>query len=149
MRQPFEQGRHLLGMLRQMRAADPGDREQLLGAFCLLLGDMIHVIEHGQRWVDDAGARGISAAGPILDLADQVVAVARLFLDQLEQDEAQFAPVEHPPAASAFATRMAEGTSEPATPKAARAAIAALVMAVLVTAMMKSKSHVKSLCSES
>src|SRR5207247_1930385 len=97
-----EQRLDLFLALSEMRLAGIGDRVELLCAFRLLLLDQPHILEHGERRIDDAGARGIGAAGALLDVADQVIAVARLLLDQLEQDEPELAAVEHAAAATAM-----------------------------------------------
>jgi hypothetical protein len=81
--------------------------------------------------------------------------MARLLLDQLEQDQPQLAPVEHPPPASAFAAGVhapdAERPGTAAAPAAAArpAMAAAAFMAALMAAVVKSKSHLKSFISES
>src|SRR5436305_9066830 len=85
-----------------MRLAGIGDCVELLGTLSLLLLDQAHILEHDQRRIDDAGARGIGAAGALLDVADQVIAVTRLLLDQLEQDEPELAAIEHTAAAPAM-----------------------------------------------
>ena len=60
----------------------------------------------------------------LLDLADQIIAVARLLRDQLEQHEPQLAAVEHPPAAAtaASAHRAAEAFPAPEWPPKPRPA---------------------------
>jgi hypothetical protein len=71
-----------------------GDRIELLVA----LGAGGHVaglLEEGERGIDDAGARGIKALGLFLDGLDQVVAVPRLLLDEIERDEPDIAARKH------------------------------------------------------
>src|SRR5687768_11086637 len=116
-----------------------------LGRLRLGLDDQAHVLEHRQGRIDDAGARRIMALGHLLDRLDQLIAVARLIGDQLEQHEAKFAALEHPfagpasaPAAPAAAARPTvsvkveieraepERTAAPAREPAAM--IAALIM---------------------
>ena len=94
--QPLEQRLDLLLALLEMRAAFVGDLERLARAFARRFLDQAHVLEQGQRRIDDARARRIFAAGQLLDRADQVVAVARLVGDQLEQHEPELAAFEHP-----------------------------------------------------
>src|SRR6185312_9057935 len=77
------------------------DREGFAGAVRRSLFDVAHLVQHGQRRIDDAGARRVDAAAQFLDGADQVVAVARLVGDQLEQDQPQLAGVEDPTAPAA------------------------------------------------
>src|SRR3546814_5249968 len=64
---------------------------------------------------DDAGAWRIGAAGQFLDLADEVIAVARLVGDQLQQDEPQLAAVEHPAPAATFVPVVAESSAAAVT----------------------------------
>src|SRR5690606_38956452 len=52
-----------------------------------------------QRRVNDPRTRRIGAAGQFLDGADEIIAVARRRLDQLEQHQPQFASIKHAPAA--------------------------------------------------
>src|SRR5690606_19237061 len=79
-----------------------------------------------QRRIDHAGARRIAAAGQLLHRAHQVVSVPRLVRDQLEQHQAQFARIEHPPpaAAPAAAPFIAPVPSGPVPAPAASAAAA-------------------------
>src|SRR3546814_3307405 len=76
-----------MGLGVEFGPAIGGDREQLLGALRLLRRDLPHVVEQGQGRIDDAGARGIGAAGQLLDPADQVISVPRLVGDQLQRSE--------------------------------------------------------------
>src|SRR5207245_10812000 len=57
--------------------------------------DVPHVLEHLQRRVDGAGTRGIEAAEALLERLDQLVAVARLVLEQVEDDVLAAAALEH------------------------------------------------------
>src|SRR5215218_435921 len=92
-----------------MGAALAGRLIDLLGVLGLGLCNQAHVFEHGQRRVDDAGARRIFAAGHFLDRLDQLIAVARLVGDQLEQHQAQLAALEHPLAVAAAMAAPAAG----------------------------------------
>src|SRR5690349_23197290 len=47
---------------------------------------MAHFLEHGQRRIDRAWAGRVLAVEHLLDDADELVAVARLLLDQGQQD---------------------------------------------------------------
>src|SRR5436309_2415151 len=101
--EPGEQRFDLIGIFGEVRTPGFGHGEALLGAFRTLFLDKAHLVEQGDRWIDDAGAGRVGAAGHRLDLADQIIAMARFVGDQLEEDEPQFAAVEHAPAASAAA----------------------------------------------
>src|SRR5208283_5422776 len=96
-----------------MGRARCGDRKELLRAFRRPRLDLSELLEEGERRTDDAGARRISAAGARLDLANDVVAVPRLALEQEQDDEAQFAALEHaaPSAASARPLAAAEASA--------------------------------------
>ena len=58
-------------------------------------GDVTHVLEHLQRRVDGAGARGIEAAEALLERLDQLVAVGGLVLELVENDVLEVAALEH------------------------------------------------------
>src|SRR5690606_33985150 len=128
-----------------------GDGEQFFRAVALLRRDLPHLVEQGEGGIDHPGARRIGAAGQLLDPADQVIAVARLVGDQLEQHEPQFAAVEHPPprsAASLSAVAMAPAkaaTGSFAEAMAASAAVHAVPLAAPVAAQMSVKLHLFSL----
>ena len=78
---------------------------------------MAHLVQHGQRRIDDAGARGVGAAAQFLDGANQIVAVPRLGGEQLEQDQPQLARVEDPAApAASFAFFAAPAAAAHAVP---------------------------------
>jgi hypothetical protein len=64
---------------------------------------MADIFEQGQRRIDDAGARAVGAADLLLDGADDVVAMARLFRNQLQHDKAEVALIEDAPPAAASA----------------------------------------------
>src|SRR5690606_37591840 len=121
--QPLEQRRNLAATLVEMGAARLGDREGLARATRTRLGDQVHVLEHGERRVDHPRARRIGAFGQRLDGADEIVAVARLVGDQLQEDEAEFAAVEHP---AAPAATMVAAPAAPITPVAPVAAAGAM-----------------------
>src|SRR6266550_5337401 len=57
--------------------------------------DVAHVLEHLQCRVDGAGARGIEAAGALLERLDQLVAMGGLVLELVEDDVLEVAPLEH------------------------------------------------------
>jgi hypothetical protein len=74
-----------LGLIQlEIGAALVGRLEHLFRILGFLLGDEIHVLEHGQRRIDHPGTGGIIALGQILDRLDQLIAVTRLVGDQLE-----------------------------------------------------------------
>jgi hypothetical protein len=58
-------------------------------------GDVAEVLEHGERRVNHAGARHVGAAQAVLDGLDYLVAVARPFGDERENNEAKLAVIEH------------------------------------------------------
>jgi putative ATPase len=87
---------NLFGAFSQMDRAGMGDRKEFSRALILRLLDQRHIGEQGQRRINHPRAWRIGPAGPVLNLADQIIAVARRFLDQLEQDEPQFTRIEHP-----------------------------------------------------
>ena len=82
----------LFRILGEMRGAGFGDREQLLGPFGLPRLDQVHVVEQRERGIDDPRARRIGTAGQLLDRADQVIAVTRLFGDQRQQQHGRPQP---------------------------------------------------------
>ena len=61
---------------------------------------MTEFFEHGQGRIDHAGARAVGAGEAVLDLLDELVAVAGALGDQREHDQAQFAMIEHAARAS-------------------------------------------------
>ena len=84
-------------ILVEMGRAFVGHGERLARSLGGDFLDQPHVGKHRQRRIDHARARRIIAPGQLLDRADEVIAVARLVGDQLEQDEPQLARAEHPP----------------------------------------------------
>ena len=127
--EPAEMGEralHRLAVVVEMGAALVGDGVEPLVA----LGGRGHVaglFEEGQRRIDDAGARAVHAAGLFLDGLDQIVAVARLLLDEIQRNQAQIARGEHAadPHIVAKATPVAEIGAPGAAPRPAPAAAAA------------------------
>ena len=75
-----------------------GHGKRLARSLGRLFLDQPHVGQHRQRRIDHPRARRIIAAGELLDRADQIIAVARLVGDQLQQDQSKLARSEHPPA---------------------------------------------------
>src|SRR6478752_4390620 len=100
--EPFEQRFDLVGFFLEMCAAFRGGLERFAPGLALPFLDQVHVLQQGQGRVDDSGTWRIVSAGHLLDRPNQVVAVARLVGDQLEQDESQLAAFEHPPAPAAM-----------------------------------------------
>ena len=86
-----EQGVHGGAVGVEVGAALGGDRMQFLAA--VTGGDryVAEFLEHGQRGVDHAGAGAVGAADALLDRLDDLVAVARLLGDQVEDDQAEVA----------------------------------------------------------
>src|SRR5690606_9863044 len=70
----------------------------------ILLGDQGLVGQHRERRIDHAGAGRIVPARTLLDSLDEVVTVARLLGDELEQDKPQLLAAELPAAAPATAS---------------------------------------------
>src|SRR5207244_5859919 len=105
--EPLEQPGDLVRLFGEMGLALLRDLEGLARAFALRLLDQAHVLQHGEGRIDYAGARRIGAVGQLLDRADQIVAVARLIGDELQEDEPKLAGIEHPPAAAAAAAATA------------------------------------------
>ncbi len=93
---------HFERLLRQVYGAGVGDRKQFLRAFAFGLLDQTHVGEQRECWINNPGAGRICTSGPVLNLADQIIAVARHFLDQLEQNETEFSGIKHPSTPAAF-----------------------------------------------
>jgi len=83
----------------QMQTTRFGNAEQALGAVGGLGFDQPCFFHRRDGRVDDAGARCIGAGGAGVEFADQVVAVACLRLDQVQQDQRQFGAAEYPLAA--------------------------------------------------
>src|SRR5260221_10233322 len=90
---PREQRIDRLTVRRQQRHAGLGNGMQLLAALARTDGYVAQLFEHGQRRIDDARARAIGAGQHLLDRLDDLVAVARLFRDQMQHDETQVAMV--------------------------------------------------------
>jgi hypothetical protein len=117
-----------------------GDGIELLAA-AFLGGGVAELFQEGQGRIDDAGAGAIGAADRLLDGLDQLVAVARLLADQLEQNQAQVALFEHPlrpPAMTAHAH--AAALPAPAPAKAVTREMGAVFVVVVIVKM----SHVRS-----
>src|SRR6185503_6561154 len=125
--QPLEQRVDLFRLLAEMLLALGGQGEDLARSLALGFLDQAHVLEHGESRIDDARARRVGAVGHLLDRADEVVAVARLVGDQLQQHQPQFARFEHPPApalaapAAPVRTPAIAPAAAPAAPVAAKA----------------------------
>jgi hypothetical protein len=95
-------------LLGEIAAALIGDRVDLL-ALLLRRGDVAEVLQHLQRRVDRARARPVVTAHAIFEGADDVVSVARLVLEQLEDDDPQVATPEE---SLALPAKWAEATEE-------------------------------------
>src|SRR5262249_586598 len=78
-------------------------------AFARRHADVAQFLQPGQRRVDHAGAGAVGAAGEILDLLDDLVAVPRAFADQVQREQPQVAMREQPArsALAAFAVLVA------------------------------------------
>src|SRR5205814_9280121 len=92
---------------RQEGSTVLGDGIKLLGAARGLEAHIAELFQEGQRRIDDARARAVHAAELVLDGLDQLVAVAGLLGNQLEQHVAQIAVVENAAAAAAVAVTLA------------------------------------------
>jgi hypothetical protein len=77
-----------------------------------------HLLEHRQGGIDDAGARAVAAADALLEVLDDLVAVAGLVLEHRHDDEAQVAVLEDA-LALAFASAKAAAVAVPMPMRAA------------------------------
>ena len=85
---------HLGLPLVEKAATGIGDGVNL--APILLQGtDVPHVFEHLQRGIDSPGAGAVKAAGAILELTHDVVAVSRLILERIQDQVLQVAFAEN------------------------------------------------------
>src|SRR6185437_4439482 len=85
----------------------------LLAPFLLSSRGVAHVLEHGERRVHRARAGRVGAAKLLLELLDNFVAVARLFVEQLEDDILEIALFEHATGAEWSAAPSAWPSPEP------------------------------------
>lgn len=76
------------------------DAIALTAVFRLWKG-VAHVLEPREGWVHHPRARAVAARHAFLDRLHQFVAVARLFADHGEHEQAQFTIIKQPPAAAA------------------------------------------------
>ena len=118
-----------------------GRRERLAGAFRLGFGDVSHIEEQGQRRIDHAWARHVAAARQILDRANELVAVARLIGDQLEQDEPEFSRIEDATASAATLARLAFPASAAMAETMPAEVMAMPMPAVVMMIVMVKGSH--------
>jgi hypothetical protein len=86
-------------VLPQERRPAFGQRVELLASLFGQRG-IAQFLQHGEGGIDDAGAGAVGAPGEILDRLDNLIAVAWLVRDQLQQDEAQLAVIEQSIAAA-------------------------------------------------
>src|SRR5665213_3460573 len=111
-----EEGLDRLGLFGQQGLALGRDGIELLSAVALGpdLG-VAHVLQEGERRIDDPRAWRIGAADGLLDRLDQFVAVTGLVGDQLEQNQAKIALFEDPirPPMTAEAARTARPMFRP------------------------------------
>src|SRR5688500_12423722 len=99
LRHPLEDvvdGRLMLG---QVGTSGLGDLVDLLAAFLLTRHRESKVDEHGESGVDRAGTGRVRAREALLELLDDLVAVARLLFQQLQNDVLEIALLEHAAAA--------------------------------------------------
>ena len=120
-------------LLRQVATPLIGDGVHLL-AFLLRRGDVAKVLQHLQRRIHRAWAGAIEAARLLLEGANDVVAVARLILEQLQNDVLQVAATEE-----AFAPSEAAPT---AATEAAERPVHGWLAVGPATAVMMTKKHV-------
>ena len=57
---------------------------------------MAELLEHGERRIDNSWAWAVGAADVLLDRLDDLVTVARLFGDEMENDQTKVAVREEP-----------------------------------------------------
>jgi hypothetical protein len=85
----------------QERLALLRDRIEFLGALGNLATNMILVFKQRQRWVDRTWARRIGPAELLLDGSYKIVAMARSFRDQRENNQPQIAMTKDPATSTA------------------------------------------------
>src|SRR5262249_38288426 len=112
-------------VLREMTPAFLGRVIELLGAFGLDPG-IAQLLEICQGRIDHAGARHVVAAGALLQGLDQLVAMARLLGEELEQQQLQ--PL-GPELAAAPEIVIVEARTAPEAPVPEAASTAAAAMA--------------------
>src|ERR1700694_674633 len=88
------------------------DLVNLLAAFLRPRSRVAQILEHRERRINGPGTRRIHSAEALLDFLDDLVAVARLLIEQAEDHELQVALVEHSPAAERTASRLATTSPE-------------------------------------
>jgi hypothetical protein len=128
-----------VAVLGEEGAAFVGDGVELLAAGLGFNAGVAELFEHGEGGVDGAGAWAVLAIEHFFDGADELVAVARLFFDEGQEQQAEVAGAEHAAttepaataaAAHAFAVVKAEGAA------AAEAAAAACGGEVVVESLV-------------
>jgi len=130
----------LLAMQPQMRLPGLGDRVELAIAFGGRGGEA-GLVEIGERRIHHARTRCVEAAGALLQLADQFVAMRRTRIEQREQQQLQLRAAElaaaEPLAAEAApepTATLAEPAPKPAPPLASTAlCVAPLAVATAAT----------------
>src|SRR4051812_36374195 len=104
--QPRDQLFRLLCILFEIRSAGFGNLEWLARTFACRFLDQAHILQERERRIDDPGARRVFAARKLLNGTDKIIAMARLFRNQAQQNEPKLAAFEHataPPTAAAAA----------------------------------------------
>src|SRR6185437_5739012 len=102
-------------VLIELGVAGVGDAIKLLVAFGFDRG-VTELFKVGQRRIDHAGTRRVEATGPFGQLLDQVVAMARLFFEQRQNEHLQLAAAELAPGADAARTEAHPFLDPPAEP---------------------------------
>src|SRR5690606_30549937 len=98
-----------LAVAVEERAPLVGDDVTLAPAGAVVVdARMAHLLEQGQGGIDRTRAGGVGAVEHVLDGADQLVAVARLLLDQGQQHQFEVAVAEHAPGARTAAMAATE-----------------------------------------
>ncbi len=85
---------HLGALHLQLELAGRGDAEHA-AAVLFFRCHPAGLLEAGQQRVHRAGAGGVGLHEQATDVLDQLVAVARLFADQRQHQQAQVAPAQH------------------------------------------------------
>src|ERR1700682_3008828 len=93
-----------------MRAPFVRDLVDLLATLLRPRSRVAEVLKQRQRQIDRSGARRIHPNKTLLDLLDDLVAVARLPVEKTENHELQMTLIEHPAAAKRAAARLAATT---------------------------------------
>lgn len=102
--EPRNDARDFFGLFGKLRATRLGCGKGLSRTSFSFLDDQAFIDQQRERGINDTGTWRIFTARQIAHRPDQVIAVARLLADKVEQKQAQFAACEHARTASALVT---------------------------------------------